>query len=154
MPNITLPSLTTSYGSVDLINTAFEQIETAINGSLSRSGEAPNQMQAALDMNSQRILNLPNPTSTHEPVTLGYLQGVSEVVVYEPNPHSHVWDDITGKPSTFPPSTHAHNISDVTNLSTTLTGLQADIDALEARPRVFVQATQPTATATGDLWFY
>ncbi len=35
---------------------------------------------------------------------------------------SPTWDSVTGKPSTFPPSTHSHAISDVT-------GLQAAIDA-------------------------
>lgn len=28
--------------------------------------------------------------------------------------HSHAWSDITGKPSTFPPSSHTHNASDIT----------------------------------------
>ena len=32
------------------------------------------------------------------------------------------WDDITNKPSTFTPSAHTHEISDVTNLQTTLNG--------------------------------
>jgi Phage tail repeat like/Chaperone of endosialidase len=32
------------------------------------------------------------------------------------------WGDISGKPATFPPSAHAHPISDVTNLQTTLDG--------------------------------
>lgn len=34
------------------------------------------------------------------------------------------WDDLTGKPSTFPPSTHSHAISDVTDL-------QDELDAKE-----------------------
>jgi hypothetical protein len=36
------------------------------------------------------------------------------------------WTGITGRPSTFPPSTHAHIISDVTNLQTSLNG-KADL---------------------------
>jgi phage-related tail fiber protein len=39
------------------------------------------------------------------------------------------WDDVTGKPSTFPPSTHGHAISEVTNLQTTLDGKAATIHA-------------------------
>jgi hypothetical protein len=35
---------------------------------------------------------------------------------------STAWEDITGKPSTFTPSTHTHSISDVTSLQTTLDG--------------------------------
>ena len=35
---------------------------------------------------------------------------------------SVTWSDVTGKPSTFPPSTHSHAISDVTGLQTALDG--------------------------------
>ena len=38
---------------------------------------------------------------------------------------STAWVDITGKPGTFPPSTHTHAISDVTGLQTALNGKQA-----------------------------
>jgi hypothetical protein len=34
--------------------------------------------------------------------------------------HDKTWAGITGKPATFPPSTHTHTISEVTNLQTTL----------------------------------
>lgn len=35
------------------------------------------------------------------------------------------WNDVTGKPSTFPPSTHGHVINDVTGLQTALDGKAA-----------------------------
>ena len=35
------------------------------------------------------------------------------------------WEGLTGKPSTFPPSTHSHAIADVTGLQTALDGKQA-----------------------------
>jgi hypothetical protein len=37
---------------------------------------------------------------------------------------SVAWVDVTGKPSTFPPSTHTHAIADVTGLQTALDGKQ------------------------------
>lgn len=37
-------------------------------------------------------------------------------------PTSVTWSDVTGKPSTFPPSSHTHSISDVTSLQTALDG--------------------------------
>ncbi len=43
------------------------------------------------------------------------------------------WADITGKPSTFPPSAHTHPVSDVTNLGTQLTALAAADTALDVR---------------------
>jgi hypothetical protein len=36
--------------------------------------------------------------------------------------HSHLWADITDKPSTFTPSSHVHAIADITSLQTTLDG--------------------------------
>lgn len=35
------------------------------------------------------------------------------------------WDDVTGKPATFPPSSHTHAISDTTGLQTALDGKAA-----------------------------
>jgi hypothetical protein len=42
---------------------------------------------------------------------------------------STAWTDITGKPSTFPPSVHSHAQSDITGLSTAL-GLKADTSTM------------------------
>ena len=44
----------------------------------------------------------------------GYLKSVS-------------WGEITGKPSTFPPSAHTHAISDITNLQFELTAIKNDL---------------------------
>lgn len=35
------------------------------------------------------------------------------------------WEDVMGKPSTFPPATHTHSIADVTGLQAALDGKQA-----------------------------
>jgi hypothetical protein len=51
-------------------------ITAAFDNTLSRDGTSPNQMLSTLDMNSNREINLPNPISVTEPVTLGYLNGV------------------------------------------------------------------------------
>lgn len=55
---------------VNIINANNAVIETAFENTLSRDGTSPNQMEASLDMNSHRILNLPYPISTGEPVRL------------------------------------------------------------------------------------
>jgi hypothetical protein len=52
------------------LNENNERIEDAIENTLSRDGTAPNEMLADLDMNDQRILNLPAPASDTEPVRL------------------------------------------------------------------------------------
>lgn len=63
-----------TLGSSELANNAA--ITAAINNTLSRDGENPNQMEADMDMNSFRILNLPAPISSDEPVRLIDLNGL------------------------------------------------------------------------------
>lgn len=50
------------------IDNNFAVVETAMDNTLSRDGTSPNQMEAALDMNSNQIYNLPAPTSNNSPV--------------------------------------------------------------------------------------
>lgn len=66
-----LSSLTSNEQSaVNLINANNALIETASDNTLSRDGTSPNQMLADLDMNSQRILNLPTPSAGTDPLRL------------------------------------------------------------------------------------
>lgn len=62
---------------VTTINGNNAAIEAALENTLSRDGTSPNQMNAPLDMNSERILNLPTPVSANEPVRLTDLAAVS-----------------------------------------------------------------------------
>lgn len=154
MAKVTLFDLASGSFTVDLLNANFALIETALENTLSRDGTAPNSMSASLDMNSNRILNLPTAATNGEPVTLGQLTALSTLVLYTPDNHVHAWTDITGKPSTFTPATHTHPQSDITNLTTDLAALDTRLDVIEALPNIYVQAATPTAEATNDLWFY
>lgn len=53
-----------------VINNNSAIIETASDNTLSRDGTSPNKMAAALDMDSNRILNLPSPINGSEPLRL------------------------------------------------------------------------------------
>jgi len=66
-------SYSSRYASVAALNANFSAIVTAIENTLSRDGTSPNTMSGNLDMNSNRILNLPAPTSDNEPITRAYL---------------------------------------------------------------------------------
>jgi hypothetical protein len=157
MPNVTLPRITATYGSVEALNTALAQIETELNALLSRIGATPNQMTAPLDMNSQRVMNLPPAGSDNEPVTLKQWRDSSTLNIFAPGPHTHVWADITDKPPQFEPVSHGHQITDVIGLSGTLSGIQNNLTTLNANPRVFVQPSDPSLTTSldvGDLWIY
>ena len=41
------------------------------------------------------------------------------------------WGDVTGKPSTFTPSTHTHTIADIMGLEARLAAAEAKIEVLE-----------------------
>lgn len=154
MPNVTLPRITTTYNSAAVVNLALEQIEEQLNEVLSRLGETPNQMQAALDMNSQRIMNLPPAGSDNEPITYGQWRDAGVLNIFTPGPHTHVWADITDKPTAFTPVVHGHQIADIIGLQSTLTSLQSSITTFNSYPRVYVQASDPGAVDVGSLWIY
>lgn len=59
-----------------IINQNFSTIQTAFDNTLSRDGTAPDQMQATLDMNSNRIINLPAPATETEPMRKADIEAV------------------------------------------------------------------------------
>lgn len=54
------------------------------------------------------------------------------------------WSEVTGKPTSFTPATHAHATTDITS----------GVSFIDQYRGVFVQSAQPTATRVGDLWFW
>lgn len=71
MPKVVLSNLTNLQNEqsvVTSINNNNSLLELAVENTLSRDGASPNQMNTDLDMNSYRILNLPEPVSDTEPV--------------------------------------------------------------------------------------
>ncbi len=78
MSKITLPDITSGY-NLSAINSNFQKIEDELNNKVLyrqiQDGE-PNAMSENLDMNSNRIINLPDAISESEPVTLRQLISV------------------------------------------------------------------------------
>lgn len=70
MAKLTLTDVLTLQDILTPINLNNAAIETAVENTLSRDGTSPNTMEANLDMNSNRILNLPLPVADQEPVRL------------------------------------------------------------------------------------
>lgn len=56
------------------INSNSAIITAAMDNTLSRDGTSPNTMSASLDMNSSRIVNLPEPITSQEPLRLQDLE--------------------------------------------------------------------------------
>lgn len=76
MSKITLNSvadITQSTTAQATINADLSTIQTAFDNTLSRDGTSPNQMTAPLDINSQQVLNLPQPATANSPLRLSDL---------------------------------------------------------------------------------
>lgn len=73
MAKLTLNDLTTLTNETSAVNTLNGNntaTENALENTLSRDGTSPNEMNASLDMNSNQILNLPNPATANSPLRL------------------------------------------------------------------------------------
>lgn len=71
-----LTNINNQTSAVNTINQNNSRIETALEKTLSRDGTTPNEMNATLDMNSNRIINLPKPITSSEPVRLEEVDNV------------------------------------------------------------------------------
>jgi hypothetical protein len=60
---------------------------------------------------SQEFINSSNYTRAESNILRGLINGKTDIG------HTHLWNDITNKPTTFAPSSHSHTIADITNLS-------------------------------------
>ncbi len=79
MAKLTLTDISTGYSSTSVINANNALIETALENTLSRDGTSPNQMNANLDMNSNKIVNVTDGTNNQDAVTLAQLNAASIV---------------------------------------------------------------------------
>lgn len=98
---VTLTTLTSRYGSIDALNANFEALADAIENSLSRDGTGPNALEANVDANSYRIINLPVPIANSDAATKAYVDTATQLL------NGYV-DEIT---------VVADNITDVVNVS-------------------------------------
>lgn len=71
-----LNNLQNENSAVAVINGNNTTIENAFDNTISRDGSSPNSMNAPLDMNSNRILNLPIATSPTEPIRKQEFDGI------------------------------------------------------------------------------
>lgn len=64
------------------LNNALQTLANGFDDTLSRDDTAPNQMEAALDMNSHTIINLPLAVNNDEAVPLGQLKNLTAPEVH------------------------------------------------------------------------
>lgn len=68
MAKLNLTDVSNVLTATNTINTNSAAIETAMENTLSRDGTTPNEMNSDLDMNNNRIYNLPEPADNNDPV--------------------------------------------------------------------------------------
>jgi len=66
----------TAVSAINLNNT---KLEAAIENTISRDGTSPNMMEGQLDMNDNRIINLPNAIDDKDPVTFAQVKNISKI---------------------------------------------------------------------------
>ena len=74
MAKLTLTDYSGGFASVEALNDNNALIEAAMENTLSLDGTTPNSMQADFDMNSNRVLNLPEPLNSNEAARLQDVQ--------------------------------------------------------------------------------
>jgi hypothetical protein len=126
MAKLTLTDILGSYAAPSKINANNTAIEVAVENTLSRDGTGPNEMNANLDMNQNRILNLPQPVNGTEPLRLADLTGIdfSGAGLPPQNGNAGYFLQTNGSDASWQPV----EIPDVVNLQATITNLQSQID--------------------------
>ena len=71
-----LDTIVSAFSSITKLNANFTKITAALNNTLSRDGSSPNAMGADLDMNSNKVINLPDATTATEPTRLSQTQSL------------------------------------------------------------------------------
>jgi len=77
---LVLNTIGSRYGSIDALNANFEAIQDAFDNTLSRDGTTPNFLEAAFDVNSQRIINLRAPVDNTDAVSKGYVDNITSTI--------------------------------------------------------------------------
>ena len=86
-----LTSINASYTGITKLNSHLDKIEAAFQNTLSRDGSTPNSMQANLDMNSNRIINVLEPTASGDVATKSYVDNLVNAITGLATPIAHTW---------------------------------------------------------------
>lgn len=138
-------------GALAPVNAELEKIKEAFKDTFSRKGDSPNAMEASLDMNSNRVLNLLNAENDKEPATFGQLKALEAAL-------KKLIEQIVG--GTLPDETELtpeqiEEIIDgvtqdvlssdlVNDLNQQILGLGSDVQGLDQSLRALIQETQDT----------
>ncbi len=144
------------YLSNSQFNANMDRVETALQNTLSRDGSTPNDMEANLDMGDHRIINLGEPVNPNDAVRL---QDITDIISGDLEINT-AWDNITDKPTSFPPSSHSHSASSISDLEETvediigskvIAGNNINVLYNDTTGETTIEATGTVSTAWGDI---
>ncbi len=148
MAKITLDGIVSGFKSVAKLISNFDSIEDNLNNKVlyrdNPEGE-PNQMEGELDMNSNRILNLPTATSATEPVTYGQFTGPQTPSDFDRTVvENHVGSDAVADKFTLALTSYSPGLQ---NLSVYINGVrQLNSTYTETSPTEITFGTTPVDT--------
>lgn len=76
MAKLTLNTIGSRYGSIDALNNNSDLVEAAFENTLSRDGTGPNNMEANLDMDSHRVINLADGVGNQDAATVRQVNSI------------------------------------------------------------------------------
>lgn len=79
MAKLVLTDVTNIHTGASTLNANFAAIEAAFEDTVSRSGEAPNELNTNLDANSYRVYNLAPGIDANDAATVGQLTGATPI---------------------------------------------------------------------------
>lgn len=89
LAKLVLATITSGYASIAALNANNDAIEVAFENTLSRDGTSPNAMGANLDMNSHKVVNVTDASSSMDAVNLRQLQAASGLAAAFPSQTSN-----------------------------------------------------------------
>lgn len=153
MSKITLTDLVNLQNETTTVNALNKDnavLKTAMDNTLSRDGESPNEMEATLDMNSHRILNLPKPISLLEPIRLTDLNTFSGgPILIDPLPTGGLTGQTLQKNSDTNYDVSWTNGSKATRGFTSVKDYGAKGDAVNLSTPLIISSGSSLLTATG-----
>lgn len=138
-PDVVGPS---DFNRIEGNVSAIEQGSRTLDPAQAPTGNV-GTLRQLLDWFANRIKAITGKTNWYDTpaITLDAIKTHNHDGVSTPNVP---WDNVSGKPSTFPPSSHTHPGGDITSAV-------ANADKVNGH-HVFVQSSTPTASAVGDIW--
>jgi hypothetical protein len=135
MAKLSLTTIGSRYGSIDALNANFDAIEAAFENTLSRDGALPNNLESNLDMDSNRIINLPVPVGDSDAATKAYVDAatsllngyVDEIAIVANN----ITDVVFVADNYATLTSIADDLNDVANNITEITGVADNIGSVE-----------------------